>query len=352
MEREEAVAGPSDGVTDAFELLLQHDELADFDVAERRLAMRTILLEGAHTPDAIEQVAAIVDGYGVLDRFMRDPSVTDVLVNRHDDIWVERDGILSRTDAVFASAEDLEATIERLMTRGGGRVDLSHPIADVVLPDGARMHAVIPPLSPTGPKISIRRFPRRPLSLEDLEARGMFDGTFRSELADAVRARRTIAISGGTGSGKTTLLNALLGEVPPTERVVTLEETPELRPKCAHWVSLVARPANIEGTGAVALPELFKATLRMRPDRIVVGEVRGVEALVALDAFSTGHPGSLVTVHARSALDVKDRFVALAAANGLSEATLRSRFEDAFDLVVHLERADGRRRVGRVLTTG
>lgn len=338
-------------MSDALELLLEHDELADLDVAQRRLAMRTILLAGSHTPDALEHVAAIVDGYGALDELMHDPAVTDVLVNGYDDVWVERAGILERTDVSFASPTDLEATIERLMTRGGGRVDPARPIADVVLPDGSRMHAVVPPLSPTGPKVSIRRFPRHALSLDALAKRGMFDRSVHEQLVDVVRSRRTIAISGGTGSGKTTLLNALLGEIPRTERVVTLEETAELRPACEHWVSLVTRPPNIEGKGAVTLPELFRATLRMRPDRIVVGEVRGAEALVALDAFSTGHPGSLVTVHARSARDVKERFVALASSKGRSEATLRACFEDAFDVIAHLERIGGRRRVVEVITT-
>lgn len=336
-------------MSDALELILEHDELADLDVAQRRLALRALLIEKGR-PSELDEVAALVDGYGVLDRLMHDPAVTDILVNGVRDVWVERDGSLARSDVKFASEADLAATVERLMARGGGRVDPSDPIADVALPDGSRMHVVVPPISPSGPKISIRRFSRRPLTLDDLESLQMFDAATRSRLEDAVHDRMTIAISGGTGSGKTTLLNALLAEVPHTERLVTIEETPELRPTCVHWVSLVARPPNIEGIGEVTLADLFRATLRMRPDRIVVGEVRGIEALVAIDALSTGHPGSLVTVHARSAGDILERFVRLAAGGGLSETTLRSRVADAFDLLVHIDRAEGKRRVSEVVS--
>ena len=343
------MAGTANGLNGALETILDHHELADLDVAERRLAIRSLLIE-RDRPELLPDIAAAIDGYGVLDALMNDPSVTDILVNGVDDVWVERDGRLTPTDVAFLSAEDLDLTVERLMSRGGGRVDAAHPISDVALPDGSRMHVVLPPLSPTGPKISIRRFPREPMSLAELEARGMFDAPTRTRLEAAVRDRATVAISGGTGSGKTTLLNALLSLVPENERLVTLEETPELRPRCSHWVSLVARPPNVEGTGEVTLADLFRATLRMRPDRIVVGEVRGAEAVVALDAFSVGHPGSLVTIHARSAAEVVDRFVGLAAVSGLAEETLQRRVRDAFDLFVHLERRSGMRRVREIVS--
>lgn len=344
---EEAVAGTANGLNGALEAILDHHELADLDVAQRRLAIRSLLIENDRS-ELLGDIAAIIDGYGALDGLMNDPSVTDILVNGVDDVWVERDGRLTATDVRFRSLEDLELTIERLMSRGGGRVDSALPISDVALPDGSRMHVVLPPLSPTGPKISIRRFPREPISLEELEARGMLDASTRARLEDAIRDRATVAISGGTGSGKTTLLNAMLSLIADDERLVTLEETPELRPRCTHWVSLIARPPNVEGTGEVTLADLFRATLRMRPDRIVVGEVRGAEAVVALDAFSVGHPGSLVTIHARSAEGVADRFVGLAAASGLSERTLQRRVRDAFDLFVHLERDSGVRRVREI----
>jgi len=346
------MAGPRNGVSEALGIVLEHDELAELDEAARRLAMRALLIDNGTSPRLVEQVAAFVDGYGPLDYLMRDEAVTDILVNGPNDVWIERHGTLTRTAVTFASLEELHATIERLISRGGGRVDSTRPIADVALPNGSRMHVVLPPLAPDGPKISIRRFPQLPLGLDELRELGMFDRATADSLVDAVRTRRTVAISGGTSCGKTTLLNALLSEIPPSERLVTIEETPELRPGCAHWVSLVSRPPNVEGRGEVGVSELFRATLRMRPDRIVVGEVRGPEALVALDAFSTGHPGSLVTIHSRSAREVPERFVSLGArAGGLAETTLRSRFEDAFDLVIHLDRVDGRRRVAEVVAT-
>ena len=339
-------------MSDALGIVLEHDELADLDEAARRLAMRALLIGNGASPRLIERVAAYVDGYGALDELMRDEAVTDILVNGPHDVWVERDGVLSRSDVVFSSQEELRATIERLISKGGGRVDAARPIADVALPNGSRMHVVLPPLAPDGPKVSIRRFPEIPLDLSELCRRQMFGRDTLDLLIDAVRSRRTIAISGGTGCGKTTLMNALLAEVPPTERLVTIEETPELRPGCPHWVSLVARPPNVEGKGEVTLSDLFRATLRMRPDRIVIGEVRGPEALVALDAFSTGHPGSLVTVHARSASEVCERFVSLASRAGRSsESTLRSRFADAFDLTVHLERHESQRRIAEIKGT-
>jgi pilus assembly protein CpaF len=350
VESEEAVAGAGNGLSDALELILEHDGLAELDAAQRRLAMRSLLIQEGRTSVQVRDVAAVVDGYGVIDDLMNDPAVTDILVNGVRDVWVERDGALQKTDVEFASADELAATIERLIARGGGRVDASRPIADVALPDGSRMHVVVPPLSPDGPKIAIRRFPRTPLSLEDLQRRGMFDAVVRERLERAVHDRATIAISGGTGTGKTTLLNALLGEIPSSERLLTLEETPELRPTCAHWVPLVARPPNVEGKGEVTLVDLFRGALRMRPDRIVVGEVRGAEARVALDAFSTGHPGSLVTLHASSTADVIERFVTLASGAEVPDATLRTRVRDAFDLVVHIERLNGVRRVAELLS--
>jgi len=345
------MAGAGNGVNDALDIVLEHDELAELDAAARRLAMRALLIERGTSPDLVKRVAAFVDGYGALDGLMNDDRITDILVNAHDEVWIERDGRLAKADVSFSSADELRTTIERLISRGGGRVDSSRPIADVGLPNGARMHVVLPPLAQDGPKVSIRRFPASPWRVGDLVERGMFDDHIASVLVEGLRSRKTIVISGGTGCGKTTLLNALLAEIPPSERLVTIEETPELRALCAHWVSLIARPPNVEGRGEVTLADLFRATLRMRPDRIVVGEVRGAEALVALDALSTGHPGSLVTVHARSAADVLERFVSLAAAGtSLSENTLRSRFTDAFDLVVHLVRDGARRVVAEVKT--
>lgn len=346
------MAGAGNGLNEALELVLEHGELADLDEAERRLAIRDLLCDNGRPPALVHGISAFIDGYGRLDPLMRDPSVTDILVNGYDEVWVERDGVLAQSDVGFSSPAELRDTIERLISRAGGRVDAARPIADVTLPNGCRMHVVLPPLTRGDPKVSIRRFPETPLSLDDLANRHMFGDDTRRFLIETVTARKTIAISGSTGSGKTTLLNALLGEIPSSERLVTIEETPELRPPCRHCVSLIARPPNVEGSGEVTLNDLLRATLRMRPDRIVIGEVRGPEAVVALDALSTGHPGSFLTVHARSARDVRERFVSLAATGSrLDESTLRARFEDAFDLVVHLTRHGDERRIAEIAAT-
>jgi pilus assembly protein CpaF len=266
-------------------------------------------------------------------------------VNGPDEVWVERAGRLAREPATFEDHGQLMDLIERLLGAVGARADASHPIADARLRDGSRIHVVLPPLSGAHPLMSIRRFPQTPLSLEALEERGFMTTDQRKRLTDAVAQRRTVAIGGGTGTGKTTLLNALLGCVDDNERVVVIEETPELAPVCLHWVSLVARPPNIEDRGAVDQSELLRAALRMRPDRIVLGEVRGGEALIALQAMATGHEGSMVTVHSRSAADVPDRLVDLAsmAPCAPSEEGLRRRVHVSVDVVVQLERVGGTR---------
>ena len=332
--------------SDVVDLVMERDDLAELDPAERRLALRSLLCEemGPDAAMCAAELSDLIDGHGPLSEAMRDPDVTDILVNGPREVWIERSGSLQRSEAAFADDTALHAYVERVVSASGGRVDMSRPVADARLPDGSRIHVVLPPLAPQGPLVSIRKFPSEGFTLDDLVRLAMLSGSQMDALRQAVDDRRTIAISGGTGTGKTTLLNALLGEVPATERVVVIEETPELRPRCEHFVSLVARPPNVEGKGAVELRELLRASLRMRPARIVVGEVRGPEALVALDAMSTGHEGSFVTVHARSASDVLDRLVALAMqGTGIGASDLRTRFVRAFDLVVHLERVGGRR---------
>jgi pilus assembly protein CpaF len=292
-----------------------------------------------------------IDGFGPLSVAMTDPDVTDVLVNGPDEVWVERAGCLERTSIRFEDGGQLMDLIERLLGAAGGRADAAHPIADVRLGDGSRAHVVLPPLSGLHPVLSIRRFPVDAFSLTDLEERGFMTGPQRELLEGAVSERRTVVIGGGTGTGKTTLANALLGCIRSDERVVVIEETPELRPVCPHWVSLVARPPNIEGQGAVDQADLLRAALRMRPDRIVVGEVRGPEALIALQAMATGHEGSMVTVHARSAADVPERLVDLASMSERSPAEegLRRRVHASIDLVVQVARVKGLRRVVEIV---
>ena len=328
------------------DFVMERNELATLDPPERRLVLRQLLFDrfGNEGASAAGPIADLIDGYGPITDAMRDPGVTDVLINGPHEIWIERCGRLERSSKTFADRAALSSFVERLIGACGGRIDMSSPIADARLTDGSRLHAVLPPLAPQGPLVSIRRFPSVSFTLDDLTRFEMLSREQAELLRAGVRDRRSIVIGGGTGTGKTTLLNALLGEVPVSERVVVIEETPELRPRCGHSVSLVSRSSNVEGKGRIELQDLLRAALRMRPDRIVVGEVRGPEALVALDAMSTGHDGSFVTVHARSCSEVVDRMISLAMQGGAGdESSLRARFTRAFDLSVHLTRRDGKR---------
>jgi pilus assembly protein CpaF len=349
-----AVASPRELVSHPLmDVVLANEELAELDAGERRLALRRLLagrLDAGEAARVVGELADAIDGYGPLSELMRDDDVTDVLVNGPFEVWIEREGSLQRTNVKWDGASQLMAFIERLLARAGGRADASQPIADARLDDGSRIHVVLPPLATVGPLVSIRKFPVSPYSIEDLVKRGMLDRGCSQQLVDAVRAHTTIVISGGTGTGKTTLLNALLAHVDSTERVILIEETPELTCDCPHAVSLVARHPNLEGKGEVSLSTIVRAALRMRPDRIVVGEVRGLEAGAALDAMSTGHEGSLLTLHARSAPDAIERMTTLAlqASPGATEASVQRQVRAAFGLIVHLERSTGRRRVAEV----
>ncbi|HWC15321.1 MAG TPA: ATPase, T2SS/T4P/T4SS family [Actinomycetota bacterium] len=334
------------------ELVYAHDEIADLDPVERRVALRAIVAEAGveDLAAAVDAIANDIDGFGPLTALLADEHVTDVLVNGPDHVQVERAGRLEQADVSFLDRDDLCSWCERMVSAHGGRVDTSHPIADVILHDGSRLHVVLPPIAPNGPLVSIRRPARTPYSIDELVALGLMDQPTARRLTDHVHSGASLVVSGATGSGKTTLLDALLQEVPPTERVVSVEELAELR--AGHnRVSLVARQANCEGRGWVPLDELVRAALRMRPDRIVVGEVRGAEALPALWAMSTGHRGSMLTVHARSARDARRRLVdlALASNHAPAEETLAAQVAEAVDVSVHLERRDGRRSVTEVL---
>lgn len=334
---------------DLLDLVAEREDLAELDPARRRLALRSMVAElgSGSVGDEVRALADHIDGYGPLGDLMRDADVTDVLVNGPGDVWVERSGTLEHTPVRFEDTEELLGFIHRWISCSGGRIDASRPIADGRMQDGSRVHAVLPPLAPAGPMVSIRRWPRARPDLDVLTEWGMLEPSSRDRLASAVAARSSIVISGGTGSGKTTLLNALIALADPTERIIAVEETPELAPLHPHVVSLLARSENVEGKGEIESAELLKAALRMRPDRIVVGEVRGREAFYALAAMSTGHEGSMMTVHARSISEVPDRLVALAIQErtAASEDSLRRSVVGAFDLYVHLERREGRRRV-------
>ncbi len=329
-------------------LIADNPHLADLDPAARRLEVRRLLAEGQDDPSAdIQAIVDDLDGYGPLGCLMRDELVTDVLINGPHDVWIERAGMMERTEVCFDDVDHLRTFILRWTSNAGNRVDTSKPEADGSMLDGSRVHIVLPPLAPTGPLVSIRRFPAKQLSLERLAELGLMNERDMRSLEDAVTRRSSIVISGATGSGKTSLLGALLSRCAPDERIVTIEEAAELRPSHPHIVPLMTRKPNVEGMGQVDATALTRAALRMRPDRIVVGEVRGPEALPALMAISTGHEGSMMTVHASSAAAVPGRLVSLClqADSGADENSLRRMVTDAFDVYVHLERRDGVRRV-------
>ncbi|HEY7623124.1 MAG TPA: CpaF family protein [Solirubrobacteraceae bacterium] len=322
---------------------------ADLQASIRVLVEReAALLDPASREALVARVAERSFGLGVLEPLLRDPAVDEVMVNGAGPVWVERAGRLERTDVRLASTAALRDVIERILAPLGRRVDEAEPLCDARLPDGSRVNVVIPPLAPDGPILTVRRFRARGLTADDLVAAGTWEPPLRELLARAVRARLSVLVSGGTGSGKTTTLNALSSFVPADERIVTVEDTLELRLQQPHVVRLEARPANVEGRGEVTIRRLVRNALRMRPDRIVVGEVRGGEALDMLAAMTTGHDGSLSTIHAGSPEEALRRLetLALMAGVGLPHAAIREQVADALDLVVHQARlADGTRRV-------
>ncbi len=286
---------------------------------------------------------------GPLARLLADPAVTDVLVNGPGEIWVERDGRLERVPLRFASTRALMTLVQRVVAPLGLRIDEARPWVDARLESGERFHAVLPPLAPDGPIVTIRTFSRRRLELADLVERGTLDVATGLLLEGMVAAGVAIVVSGSTGSGKTTLLNVLGSAIPPMERVVTVEDAAELRLPGPHVVRLEARPPNVEGRGEVPLRELVRNALRMRPDRIVVGEVRGAEALDLLQAANTGHRGLLTTLHAGGPDEVPARLEAMAlAAPGAVLEVVRRLIAGGIEAVVHLERGPRGRRVSAV----
>jgi pilus assembly protein CpaF len=321
----------------------------DLEGRIRALVQREAALLDVEAREAlVVRVAELSFGLGPLEPLLRDPAVDEVMVNGAGTVWVEREGRLEATDVCFASTAELRDAVERILAPAGRRVDEAEPLCDARLPDGSRVNVVIPPLAPDGPIVTVRRFRSRGLSADALVTAGTWESPLRDLLARAVGARLSILISGGTGSGKTTTLNALSSFVPADERIVTIEDTLELRLRQPHVVRLEARPPSVEGRGEVTIRRLVRNALRMRPDRIVVGEVRGGEALDMLAAMTTGHDGSLSTVHAGSPEEALRRLetLALMAGVGLPHAAIREQVADAIDLVVHQARLpDGTRRV-------
>ncbi len=287
-------------------------------------------------------------GLGPIEPLLHDPDVSDILVNTHKQVFVERFGLLEPTDVRFDDDAHLMKIIDRIVSRVSRRIDESSPMVDARLPDGSRVNAIIPPLALDGPILSIRRFGVRTLGLDDLLELGSLSPGMAEILRGAIKARLNTLIAGGTGSGKTTLLNALSAYIPAEERIVTIEDAAELQLLQPHVVRLETRPPNIEGKGEITQRDLVRNALRMRPDRIVVGEVRGNEVLDMLQAMNTGHDGSLTTVHANSARDALHRLETLMLLSGvaLPSAAMREQISAALDLIIHVTRmSDGTRRV-------
>jgi pilus assembly protein CpaF len=287
-------------------------------------------------------------GLGPIEPLLHDPDISDILVNTHRQVYIERRGRLEQTPITFRDEGHLRVIIDRIVSRVGRRVDEASPYVDARLPDGSRVNAIIPPLAIDGPILSIRRFAVKALSIDDLLRYNTLTEPMALIIQGIVKARLNVLISGGTGSGKTTLLNILSGYIPPDERIVTIEDSAELQLQQPHVVRLETRPPNIEGKGQVTSRDLVRNALRMRPDRIVVGEVRGDEVLDMLQAMNTGHDGSLTTLHANSARDAMQRLETLMQLSGvqLPDKAMREQVASALDVVIQVSRlSDGRRKV-------
>ena len=331
---------------------------ASQDLVEHVRALVIDYLEREPTPLARQErkhlIEAITDdilGYGPLEPFLKDDSVTEVMVNGFDEIYVERAGRISPTSAAFVDDEHLRRVIDKIVSQVGRRIDEASPMVDARLPDGSRVNAIIPPLSLDGPALTIRKFTSSAFSIEDLYSLGTVTTQVGRFLTACVGGRLNILISGGSGAGKTTLMNALSRGVGEEERIITVEDAAELKLQQRHVVRLESRPPNIEGRGEVRIRELVRNALRMRPDRIIVGEVRGAETLDMLQAMNTGHEGSLTTVHANSPRDALNRIEMLVLTSGVDIPirALREQIAWAFDLVIHVVRlVSGERRVSHV----
>jgi pilus assembly protein CpaF len=296
----------------------------------------------------VKEIQHEVFGLGPLEPLLQDPTISDILVNGCDQIFIERRGKLEKTVARFRDNAHLMRIIDKIVSAVGRRIDESVPLVDARLADGSRVNVIIPPLALDGPAMSIRRFGADPLKVDDLVANGALTPEIVELLRAIVGCRLNVLISGGTGAGKTTLLNVVSSFIPDGERIVTIEDSAELQLKQEHVVRLETRPANIEGTGRIAQRDLVINSLRMRPDRIVVGEVRGAEALDMLQAMNTGHDGSLTTVHANTPRDAISRVETMVAMSGLDmpQRSVRSQIASAVDVVIQLSRlSDGRRKL-------
>jgi pilus assembly protein CpaF len=332
--------------------------LGDQLVPEAQDMLRRLIQETAQRRDELltrarldqlhAELLSEISGLGPLEPLMRDPAVSEIMVNASDQIYVERAGRILATGVRFDSDEHLLRTIDRIVNRVGRHIDEANPMCDARLPDGSRVNAIIPPLALNGPCLTIRRFSHDPLTVDDLIEKESCSDAMAVFLKRCVEAKLNILVSGGTGTGKTTILNVLSSFIPAGERLITIEDAAELQLQQPHVIRLESRQANIEGSGAISTADLLRNTLRMRPDRIIIGEVRGGEALSMLQAMNTGHEGSLTTIHANGCRDALSRLetMVLMAGMDLPHWAIREQVASALDIIIQLERAaDGQRRI-------
>jgi len=320
-------------------------------VVTEQLALDRTPLTREERRRIVRELTDDILGYGPLEPLLRDDDVTEVMVNAFDRIYIEREGKIELTETTFADNAHLLRIIDKIVSQIGRRVDEASPMVDARLPDGSRVNAIIPPLSLKGPTLTIRKFSRDPYTMDDLITFGSLTPKAAQFLAACVRGKLNVLISGGTGTGKTTTLNAVSAFIPGDERIVTIEDAAELQLQQDHVITLESRPPNIEGQGEVRIRELVRNALRMRPDRIIVGEVRGAETLDMLQAMNTGHEGSLTTIHANSPRDALSRLETLVLTAGLDLPlrAIREQISSAFDLLIQISRlVDGSRRVTNV----
>ena len=322
-----------------------------YRAATEELALTGTPLTREERRELVRQLTDDILGYGPLERLLDDDTVTEVMVNGAQHVFVERGGKIERADARFVDDAHLMRIIDKIVSQVGRRVDESSPMVDARLPDGSRVNAIIPPLALTGPTLTIRKFSRDPYTINDLIAFGTVSARAAQFLGACVKGKLNVLISGGTGTGKTTTLNAISAYIPGDERIVTIEDAAELQLQQEHVITLESRPPNIEGSGEVKIRELVRNALRMRPDRIIVGEVRGAETLDMLQAMNTGHEGSLTTIHANTPRDALARLETLVLTAGveLPHRAIREQIASAFDVLVQIQRlVDGSRRISHI----